>query len=98
MKKDSELKQGELELINKYTRRSYSEDEIYVFSLVLCDNEYRFGFFSYRNGKVVRQYYDTWWNVGVQYYRNRSLYTSSLTYNQRKLPVLPENCIWTERN
>ncbi len=39
MKKDSELKQGELELINKYTRRSYSEDEIYVFSLVLCDNE-----------------------------------------------------------
>ena len=44
--------------------------------LVLCDNEYRFGFFSYRNGKVVRQYYDTWWNVGVQYYRNRSLFVT----------------------
>ncbi len=35
----SELKEGELELINNYTRRSLSEDEVYVFSLVLCDNE-----------------------------------------------------------
>ena len=30
---------GELELINKYTRRNLSEDEVYVFSVVLCDNE-----------------------------------------------------------
>ena len=30
----------------------------------------------YRNGKVVRQYYDTWCNVGVQYYRNRSLFVT----------------------
>ncbi len=30
---------GELELINKYTRRNLSEDEVYVFSVVLCDND-----------------------------------------------------------
>lgn len=30
---------NELELINKYTRRNLSEDEVYVFSVVLCDNE-----------------------------------------------------------
>ncbi len=29
----------ELSLINNYTRRDYKEDEIYVFSVVLCDNE-----------------------------------------------------------
>ena len=29
----------ELELINKLTRRSFSEDEIYTFSVVLCDND-----------------------------------------------------------
>lgn len=32
-------KDGELELINAYTRRELSEEEVYVFSLVLCDNE-----------------------------------------------------------
>lgn len=30
---------GELELINKYTRRNLTADEVYVFSAVLCDNE-----------------------------------------------------------
>lgn len=29
----------EMELINRYTRREYKEDEVYTFSLVLCDNE-----------------------------------------------------------
>ena len=30
---------NELEQINKFTRRKLSEDEVYVFSVVLCDNE-----------------------------------------------------------
>ena len=30
---------GELELINQYTRRALSADEVYTFSVVLCDNE-----------------------------------------------------------
>lgn len=30
---------GELEIINKFTRRNFSENEIYCFSVVLCDNE-----------------------------------------------------------
>lgn len=30
---------GELELINRYTRRKLSADEVYVFSVVLCDND-----------------------------------------------------------
>lgn len=29
----------ELALINKYTRRQLSKDEVYVFSVVLCDND-----------------------------------------------------------
>ena len=29
----------ELELINKYTRREFKADEVYVFSLTLCDND-----------------------------------------------------------
>lgn len=29
----------ELELINKYTRRAFSAEEVYVFSLTLCDND-----------------------------------------------------------
>ncbi len=29
----------ELKLINKYTRRDFSEDEVYIFSVVLCDND-----------------------------------------------------------
>ena len=30
---------SELEQINKYTRRELKEDEVYVFPVVLCDNE-----------------------------------------------------------
>ncbi len=30
---------GELELINKFTRRELNEDEVYVFPVVLCDND-----------------------------------------------------------
>ena len=33
------LKEGELELINQYTRQELNEDEVYAFSIVLCDNE-----------------------------------------------------------
>ena len=29
----------ELALINTYTRREYNADELYVFNVVLCDNE-----------------------------------------------------------
>lgn len=30
---------GEMEEINRYTRREYAPEEVYAFSLVLCDNE-----------------------------------------------------------
>ena len=33
------LKKGELELINAYTRHELTKDEVYAFSVVLCDNE-----------------------------------------------------------
>ena len=39
MNSKNDLRDGELELINKYTRRSFSQDEIYTFSVILCDNE-----------------------------------------------------------
>ena len=29
----------EMTLINQYTRRELTKDEVYVFSLVLCDND-----------------------------------------------------------
>lgn len=29
----------EMEMINKYTRRPYTADEVYVFSVILCDND-----------------------------------------------------------
>ena len=29
---------SELELINSYARKPLSEDEVYVFTVVLCDN------------------------------------------------------------
>lgn len=32
-------KSGELELINSMTRRPFAEDELYVFSVTLCDND-----------------------------------------------------------
>ena len=28
-----------LDKINKFTRRPFSEDEVYVFSVILCDND-----------------------------------------------------------
>lgn len=37
--KNSAVKDGEMELINSYTRRQLSEEEVYVFSVVLCDND-----------------------------------------------------------
>ena len=37
--KSSELASGEIEKINRYTRREYKPEEVYAFSLVLCDNE-----------------------------------------------------------
>lgn len=33
------LEEAELDLINQYTRRKLSRDEVYIFSVVLCDNE-----------------------------------------------------------
>ncbi len=33
------MDKNELELINRFTRRSFGEDDIYAFSVVLCDNE-----------------------------------------------------------
>lgn len=33
------LRQADLEKINRYTRREFGADEIYTFSVVLCDNE-----------------------------------------------------------
>lgn len=35
----SPVTMAELELINQYTRREFSADEVYVFSVVLCDND-----------------------------------------------------------
>lgn len=37
--KSSEAPAAEMEQINRYTRREYKSDEVYTFSLVLCDNE-----------------------------------------------------------
>ncbi len=33
------LEQNELDLINQYTRRKLTREEVYIFSVVLCDNE-----------------------------------------------------------
>lgn len=33
------LRDGDMEQINRFTRRKFTEAEVYVFSLVLCDNE-----------------------------------------------------------
>ncbi len=35
----STLRDGELELINKYSRRPLKESEVYVFTVTLCDND-----------------------------------------------------------
>ena len=37
--KDVHILPQDLEMINKLTRRNFSEDEIYTFNVVLCDNE-----------------------------------------------------------
>lgn len=37
--KGAKLLEGEMELINRYTRRTLTEDEVYVFTVVLCDND-----------------------------------------------------------
>lgn len=37
--KSTQLYGGELELINSYARRELKEDEVYVFSVILCDND-----------------------------------------------------------
>lgn len=37
--KSSKAKDEDLELINRYTRREMKADEVYCFSLILCDNE-----------------------------------------------------------
>ncbi len=33
------MEKNELELINQYTRRRFTENEVYVFPVILCDNE-----------------------------------------------------------
>lgn len=37
--KNAKLNKEELALINRYTRREMSEEEVYTFSVVLCDND-----------------------------------------------------------
>lgn len=37
--KSGQAAAGEMEKINRYTRREYQPEEVYTFSLVLCDNE-----------------------------------------------------------
>ena len=37
--KSAEVTKDDLQKINKYTRRNFKEDEVYTFSLVLCDND-----------------------------------------------------------
>lgn len=37
--KDEFVSDNELELINTYTKREFTKDEIYAFSVVLCDND-----------------------------------------------------------
>ncbi|MEE0264099.1 MAG: hypothetical protein UD936_00580 [Acutalibacteraceae bacterium] len=39
LKEGGSISDNELELINRYTRRQYKGDELYVFNVVLCDNE-----------------------------------------------------------
>ena len=38
-KTSAQVSDSELELINKFTRRKLTPDEVYVFSVVLCDND-----------------------------------------------------------
>ncbi len=38
-KSSAQISDSELELINKFTRRKLTPEEVYVFSVVLCDND-----------------------------------------------------------
>ena len=38
-KSESKVTEEELELINKFTRRKFTQEEIYTFTVVLCDND-----------------------------------------------------------
>ena len=38
-KSESKITDNELALINKFTRRNFSKEEIYTFTVVLCDND-----------------------------------------------------------
>ncbi len=33
------IREGEIDLINNFTRRKFTSEEVYVFSVILCDNE-----------------------------------------------------------
>ena len=39
MKSNGETQEDALLKINRYTRREFKADEVYTFSVVLCDNE-----------------------------------------------------------
>ena len=39
MSNNNDIRDGEIELINKFTRHPLSKDDVYTFSVVLCDNE-----------------------------------------------------------
>lgn len=44
--------EAELELINKYTRRPFTADEVYAFSVVLCDNDIDRDFERFSDGAL----------------------------------------------
>ena len=39
MVKNNAISIDELKMINQYTRHNYESDELYTFSMTLCDNE-----------------------------------------------------------
>ena len=39
MSNNNDIRDGEIELINKFTRHPLSQNDVYTFSVVLCDNE-----------------------------------------------------------
>ena len=36
---DNSTTEQDMELVNRYTRRAFAPDEVYIFSVVLCDND-----------------------------------------------------------
>jgi len=48
------LRPGELEQINRYTRRELGEDEVYAFSVALCDNDIDRDFDRFDDGALDR--------------------------------------------